>query len=378
MNEVRRKSLLRKIDDNWLAMAADLLGIEAENKKKDVLLEEILGSRDENPATLLFLLHQGIVSLMLNLFGDSIGKDITPDEINAIRKKLFAELKTVKDEDYILEHPNHSLISSAAFAEFLADAKLIPELILEWSDDFNDVMSTVLISHELWNLIGYYGIIPPEDLLRLHAASHGEPEALPFDILGMAQGYIELNLSDEIFLEEIDGQDYFLTEYKGVDAEEILEDLKDFDEDYKVVEMDQLIEMLHGVAPQEIMLLIDYIVRVFHTTEEVEAMMGDTDFLQSLVISLKGRSAHFVPDFLHEQMGWSWSVGDEEVRELIFQELLEMMPRFHLKGHSEAELSGLLDEDLEDEGEEPMEEDFFDELSLRRRRQGGDDDKFLN
>ncbi len=376
MNEIRRKSLIRKMDQDWLESAADMLGKWMPGATKETLVSAILAEGKKEPALLVLLLHHGTISLLMDHCGEYIETKIKKTEKEKLVKRLLNELKNVSESDFPILHPNHAFMSSAAFAELLIHEEILPDLLIQWSDEVNDVVSTAVIAHELWNLINYYGIITPEDLLRVHAAAHEETESLPEEVLGIAQAYMELNLSDEICYEQFNGQDYFLSEYLGIDAEEILEDVQSFREDYQIVPVDTLMGMLYGIEPGEMLHLVDYITRAFDLTEEDELMLADVEFIHSIIISLRGRGAEFVPKFLHEELGWKWGVADLEARDLIFQELLDQIPRYHLKGHSVADLSGFKSED--DESEDDFDEAWMDELKFKLRKDPEDEDNFLN
>lgn len=387
MQETRKKALMARMDYGWLALAAELVGDDEESgpdvpfiePTKAQLMETILAVREEEPAFLLFLLHQGIISLMMDHCGEFLEAKITQKQKEKIKKELLADLQNVSESDYELPLPNHALLSSAAFAEWLVLEGILPDLLLTWGGEVQDTISSVVIAYELWNLITFYGVITPEDLLRVHASSHGEPDPLPMEILGLVQGYIELNLSEDIFYENVDDQDYFQSEYMDMDPDQIMEDAAAFDGDYKIVSMDRMMNMLHGISPFELLKLVDYITRAFELDEEQEEVLGDVRFLHAIMVELKGRDAKAVPRFFTRKLGWKWGVEDKEARELIFQEMLEQIPRFHLKGHSAAELSGESDEEPED-GEEGFfnEEEIPEELKFKMRKPKAEDDQFLN
>lgn len=377
MNEVRRKSLNRKIDKEWLLKAAELLQEPVGARGKEELLTKILAIGKEEPASLLLLLHPGTVGLLMQHCGEFIETKITDEEKEKLTKRLLSDLKKVTETDYVLRHPNHAFVSSAGFAELLVYENILPDLLIEWGDEVNEVISMLVIAQEFWNLINYYGVIEEEDLLRMHAASHEEADKVPEGVLGLAQAYMELNLSDEIYFEDIYGKDYFLSEYLGIDAEEILEDIKTFKGDYRVVPMHELMEMLYGIGSVEMLQLVDYITRSFDLTPEDELMLIDVEALHAIIVNLRKRGAEKIPQQLHEELGWEWGVKDLEARELIFQELLERIPRYHLKGHSLADLNN--SSDLE-EGEEDYlsEGDWMDEFNFKLRQDPPESDDFLN
>lgn len=384
MNELRKNALIRKMDVPWLNFAADIVSEEdppedAEfNEDKEALLEVILSKREEFPGLLLFLLHQGVISLLMNHCGPLLGTEVKGEELAKLRKDLVRDLKNVTDKDFSLPVPNHALESSAAFAELLVHEGILPELLLEWSEETQSYISTVVVAYELWNLINYYGVITPEDLLRMHAASHGEDEALDIEILGIVQAYIELNLSDQLFFDEINGEDYLMSEYMGIEPEQILEDIKNFDGDYRVVDMDTLMNMLYGITPLELLTLMDYLNNSFKSNDDTEELLTDIEFLHTIIVALRGRGARYIPKYFHEELGWEWAINDKEAREFIFQDLLNQIPRYQLKGHSVAELEGEEDEDEYDEEDPFFEEDIPEEFNFKLRKAKSDDDQFLN
>lgn len=383
MNEVRRKSLIRKMDLDWLNIAASMVSeeesVEDEEyvEDKELLVGEILKLREKLPGILLFLLHHGVISRLLNHCGTYLGMEVEPEEVDKIRKNIITDLKTVSDKDYLLPLPNHALETSAAFAELLVIEGILPELLLEWSDETQGYISTAVIATEIWNLVNYYGVITPADLLRLHSASHGEEEALDEEIMGIIQGYIEMNLSDQLFFEEINGEDYLLSEYMGIEPEAILEDIKNFDGDYYIVGMESLMDMQYGITPLELLTLMDYINTSFEVNDEIEALLTDVEFLHTIIVTLRGRGARYMPKYFHEELGWEWAINDKESREFLFQDLLNQMPRFQLKGHSVAELDGE-EEDEYDEEELIFEDDIPEEFKFKMRKPKPDDDQFLN
>ncbi|MFZ2256791.1 MAG: hypothetical protein WAV55_01455 [Clostridiaceae bacterium] len=383
MNEVRRKSLIRKMDLDWLNIAASMVSeeesVEDEEyvEDKELLVGEILKLREKLPGILLFLLHHGVISRLLNHCGTYLGMEVEPEEVDKIRKNIITDLKTVSDKDYLLPLPNHALETSAAFAELLVIEGILPELLLEWSDETQGYISTAVIATEIWNLVNYYGVITPADLLRLHSASHGEEEALDEEIMGIIQGYIEMNLSDQLFFEEINGEDYLLSEYMGIEPEAILEDIKNFDGDYYIVGMESLMDMQYGITPLELLTLMDYINTSFEVNDEIEALLTDVEFLHTIIVTLRGRGARYMPKYFHEELGWEWAINDKESREFLFQDLLNQMPRFQLKGHSVAELDGE-EEDEYDEEELFFEDDIPEEFKFKMRKPKPDDDQFLN
>lgn len=383
MNEVRRKSLIRKMDLDWLNIAASMVSeeesVEDEEyvEDKELLVGEILKLREKLPGILLFLLHHGVISRLLNHCGTYLGMEVEPEEVDKIRKNIITDLKTVSDKDYLLPLPNHALETSAAFAELLVNEGILPELLLEWSDETQGYISTAVIATEIWNLVNYYGVITPADLLRLHSASHGEEEALDEEIMGIIQGYIEMNLSDQLFFEEINGEDYLLSEYMGIEPEAILEDIKNFDGDYYIVGMESLMDMQYGITPLELLTLMDYINTSFEVNDEIEALLTDVEFLHTIIVTLRGRGARYMPKYFHEELGWEWAINDKESREFLFQDLLNQMPRFQLKGHSVAELDGE-EEDEYDEEELFFEDDIPEEFKFKMRKPKPDDDQFLN
>ena len=383
MNELRRKSLIRKMDLDWLNIAASMVSeeesVEDEEyvEDKELLVGEILKLREKLPGILLFLLHHGVISRLLNHCGTYLGMEVEPEEVDKIRKNIITDLKTVSDKDYLLPLPNHALETSAAFAELLVIEGILPELLLEWSDETQGYISTAVIATEIWNLVNYYGVITPADLLRLHSASHGEEEALDEEIMGIIQGYIEMNLSDQLFFEEINGEDYLLSEYMGIEPEAILEDIKNFDGDYYIVGMESLMDMQYGITPLELLTLMDYINTSFEVNDEIEALLTDVEFLHTIIVTLRGRGARYMPKYFHEKLGWEWAINDKESREFLFQDLLNQMPRFQLKGHSVAELDGE-EEDEYDEEELFFEDDIPEEFKFKMRKPKPDDDQFLN
>lgn len=383
MNELRRKSLIRKMDLDWLNIAASMVSeeesVEDEEyvEDKELLVGEILKLREKLPGILLFLLHHGVISRLLNHCGTYLGMEVEPEEVDKIRKNIITDLKTVSDKDYLLPLPNHALETSAAFAELLVIEGILPELLLEWSDETQGYISTAVIATEIWNLVNYYGVITPADLLRLHSASHGEEEALDEEIMGIIQGYIEMNLSDQLFFEEINGEDYLLSEYMGIEPEAILEDIKNFDGDYYIVGMESLMDMQYGITPLELLTLMDYINTSFEVNDEIEALLTDVEFLHTIIVTLRGRGARYMPKYFHEELGWEWAINDKESREFLFQDLLNQMPRFQLKGHSVAELDGE-EEDEYDEEELFFEDDIPEEFKFKMRKPKPDDDQFLN
>lgn len=383
MNELRKKALTRKLDLDWLNIAASMVS-EAEPtdedeyiEDKEQLLEGILALRDKMPGVLLFLLHQGVISLLMNHCGTHLGVEVSPEEVDKIRKDIIKDLKTVSDKDFSLPLPNHALETSAAFAEILVHEGILPELLLEWNDDTQGYISTIVIAYELWNLINYYGVITPDDLLRVHSAAHGEDEPLEEEILGIIQSYIEMNLSDQLYFENINGVDYLLSEYMGIDPEVILEDIKDFDGDYRIVDMNSLMNMQYGITPLELLTLMDYINTSFEVNDETEDLLTDIEFLHTIIITLRGRGARYMPKYFHEELGWAWMITDKEAREFIFQDLLNQIPRFHLKGHSVAELDGE-EEDEYDEEELFFEDDIPEEFKFKLRKPKPEEDQFLN
>ena len=383
MNELRKKALTRKLDLNWLNIAASMVSEEEPTDEdeyiedKELLLERILALRDTMPGVLLFLLHQGVISLLMNQCGTHLGVEVSTEEVDKIRKDIFKDLKNVSDKDFSLPLPNHALETSAAFAEILVHEGILPELLLEWSEDTQGYISTIVIAYELWNLINYYGVITPEDLLRVHSAAHGEDDPLEEEILGIIQSYIEMNLSDQLFFEDIDGVDYLLSEYMGIEPEVILEDIKTFDEDYRIVDMNSLMNMQYGITPLELLTLMDYIHTSFEVNEETEDLLTDIEFLHTIIVTLRGRGARYMPKYFHEELGWAWTITDKEAREFIFQDLLNQIPRFHLKGHSVAELDGE-EEDEYDEEELFFEDDIPDEFKFKLRKPKPEEDQFLN
>lgn len=384
MNELRIKALTRKLDLVWLNIAADLVSEEepAEDAEyiedKELLLQRILSLRETIPGILLFLLHQSVISLLMNYCGPHLGNELEREEVDTIRKDIIRDLKKVSDKDFVLPLPNHALESSAAFAEILVHQGILPELLLEWSEETQGYVSTVVIANELWNLVNFYGVIKPHDLLRVHAASHGEEDSLEEEVLGIIQGYIEMNLSDQFFLDEIDGEDYLLSEYMVIEPELILEDIKKFDGDYRIVDMDTLMNMIYGISPLELLTLMDYIHTSFKVNEEMEELLTDIEFLHTILIALRGRGARYIPKYFHEELGWEWAINDKESREFIFQDLLNQIPRFHLKGHSVVELEGEEEEDEYDEDDLFFEDEIPEEFNFKMRKPKPDDDQFLN
>lgn len=377
MSEARRKLLMGRIDKEWLVQAARLLGASDRQRSTEELIKKILAIGKVEPSMLLLPLHQGTIAILMRHCGEYIETEVSPSQKESIIKGLKSDLMKVSEADYPIRHPNHAYISSASYAEILIHEGILPDLLLSWSDEVNEVISTTVIAQEFWNLINYYGVITPQDLLRMHAASHNEEVMIPEDFLWIAHGYIELNLSDEIYYEEIDGEDYFHSEYLAINAFEILEDAKAYEGDYKVVPLNTLMEMFYGIDQEEMLNLVDYITRCFDLTPEDEQAMVDVESLHALIIAARGRGAEKLPVELHEGYDWKWGVTDLEVRDLIFQEFLGWMPRYHLKGHSAYELSNDLaqeDMDVDDfEGEE-----WPEGFKFKLRKDPPEEDGFLN
>lgn len=377
MNEARRKLLIARMDKNWLVQAGLILDVTDKKRSKENLLAEILAIGKEEPSIMLLLLHPGILTIIMRHCGEFIETDVSPSQKESIVKGLKNELKNVSEANYLLRHPNHAYVSSASFAEILIEEGYLPDLIFVWSDEVNEVITTTVIAQELWNLINYYGVITPQDLLRMHAKTHAEEMIIPLDFIGIAYGYIELNLSDEISFEEIDGQDYLLSEYLTIDVNEILEDVKFYQGEYKVVSLDALMGMIYGIGQEEMLLMVDYITRCFDLTLEDEQALVNVETLHSLIITVRGRNAEDLPNELHEGFGWKWGVADLEVRDLIFQELLDQMPRYHLKGNSVLELNDYLAQDyLEEDAYE--DEEWPEDFKFKLRKDPPEEDGFLN
>lgn len=383
MNELRIKALIRKLDVTWLNIAADLVNEEEPDENaelvedKELLVSKLLGLQDTMPGILVFLLHHSVLSLLMNHCGDHLAAPVSPEELDKLRKNIIRDLKSVSDKDFNLPVPNHAMETSAAFAEILIHEGILPELLLEWSDDIQGYVSTVMIATELWNLINFYGVITPHDLLRVHAASHGEDEPLEDEILGVIQGYIEMNLSDQLFYEEINGEDYLLSEYMGIEPEVILEDIQDFEGDYRIVELENLMNMIYGITPLEVLTVMDYINNSFVANEDTETLLTDLEFLHTIIVTLRGRGARYIPKYFHEELGWGWAINDKEAREFIFQDLLNQIPRFHLKGHSVVELEGD-EEDEYDEDDSFFDDEIPEEFNFKMRKPKSEDDQFLN
>ena len=136
-------------------------------------------------------------------------------------------------------------------------------------------------------------------------------------------------------------------------------------------------EMFYGVDQEEMLHLVDYITRCFDLTPEDEQAMVDVESLHALIVSARGRDAEGLPTELHEGYGWKWGVTDLEVRDLIFQEFLGWMPRYHLKGYSAFELSNdLAQDDMDGEGFE--DEEWPDDFKFKLRKDPPEEDGFLN
>lgn len=225
-----------------------------------------------------------------------------------------------------------------------------------------------------------------EDLTQVHAAIYGEAEPVPEDIMAAVLLYIQMNLSEDTYFDIIDGEHWFMTEYGDIDPLEIIEDVKSQkDLDYPIIGNDVLISMIHGIMPYEMMRVYDWLESTFRLDDVGEEMIGDINFLHGVIMDMRSRHGEDVPEFLHENLGLEWEISDPEARELIYQDLLRHIPRFHLKGHSQAQLDGeevvmdpFSDFDEEEDEELFFEDDMPEEFNFRLRKKKDDDDNYLN
>ena len=389
MNEIKRKALLNKIDEDWLALAYELVLDEFPpvSLRKGMLLDQLLALKETEPYLLLFPLHQGILSLLLNHCGDKLGNEVSELEMARLRRNIVKDLEQVNDEDFMFHIPNDSLSSSAAFAEILVEEKIVPELLLEWNEEMEEVMSYIAFSMEMWNIINYYGAITMEDLVRIHASIYDEDDFIPEGALAAVLVYIQMNLSEDTYFDVIDGENWFMTEYGDIDPLEIIEDVRERqDMEYRILDRENLMNMIHGITPFELLKVFDWLTTTYHLEEEGEEMLGDINFLHSIVMEIRSRHGEEMPQFLHDMLGWEWEISDPEARDLIYQDLLHHMARFHLKGNSQAQLDGEEEEhpffdldDVEEEEELFFEDDMPEEFNFKLRKTKDDDDTdYLN
>ncbi len=388
MNEVKRKALLNKIDEDWLALAYELVLDEEppESMRKGMLLDALLELTEVEPFLLLFPLHQGILSLLLNHCGEKLGTEVSELEMARLRRSIVRDLEQVNEEDFMFHIPNDSLSSSAAFAEILVEERIVPDLLLEWGEEVEEVMSYIAFAMEMWNLINYYGAITLEDLVRIHATMYDGDQLIPEGALAAVLTYIQMNLSEDTYFDIIDGENWFLSQYGDIDPQEIIEDVRGRqDLDYRILDRDNLMNMIHGITPFELLKVFDWLTTTYHLDEDDEEMLGDINFLHSIVMEMRSRHGEEVPQFLHDMLGWGWEISDPEARDLIYQDLLYHMARFHLKGNSQSHLDGVEEDhpffDLDEEEEEDelfFEDDMPEEFNFKLRKKKDDDKDYLN
>lgn len=387
MNEVRRKALLNRIDEDWLAQAYELMLDEepAVTMRKGTMLDRLLGLKETEPYYLLLPLHQGILSLLLNHCGDRIGTEVSEHEMVRLRRNIIKDLRKAKDEDFMFRIPLDSYISSAAFAEILVEENIVPELLLEWSDEIEDIMGYIAFAMEMWNIINFYGAIPMEDLMRIHGEIYQTDEVIPDGALAVALVYIQMNLSDDTYFDILGDEHWFMTAYANVDPHEIIRDVKAREDlEYRIPEQETLMTMIHGITPMELLKVFDWLTTTYHLDVADEERLGDINFLHEIVMGIRSRSGEGMLEFLHDSQGWSWEITDPEARDIIFQEFLYHMARFHLKGNSQAELDGVEEDnpflDLLglDEEELFFDDDMPEEFNFRLRKTDDDDKGYLN
>lgn len=375
MDELKRKQLIRQIDKGWADQASYLLGVDESVRAKGKKVEFLLSLRDSTPELLLFILHPAIQGVLLHVLGPHLGKKVSKSKKEALNAEIREIISDLKEDGYRVAVPNDSVMSSLAFAELLIEEEILPEVLLKWDDDVINTLSMQMIAREIWNLINFYGLIEPKELLRIHAALRDEQSPLDEDMLQTAYSYITLNLSHDIFREEFGGVDYIGSEYMTIDADEILEDREGFEEDYAIPELKDLIEMDYGISDKDIMMLAQYIENCFQVTPEFEEILKKSELMHELIVALRGDKGFEIESYLQEEYGLEYEEENPQLRDQYYKELFVNTPLYGLKGHTILEL-GYEEEDFSsfDEGDLADDALLSDELPFRLLRPGDDQD----
>ena len=339
MNEVLYSGLLKKLDKEWLYQVCDVLGIDTAGARgKKILFNKVMETLTEDPSLVIFLLNPLIFFRFISIHEKFKSRRKTQATIRKECELLQKILQEIHEEDLNLVLPDKAFDSSVALVGYLLETGLMAQVFALKKEILDETISIALQGGFVWNLICFYGTIEVNTFINIYKNLLEGNSSFDAGVLNFMLYYITLNLSDEVYLELIDGKEYLLTDFMGVDPEEIIEETGKINCDYYVPTISEVMDMFNGITSKELFILTNYLRNSFDFPEDEEfpEPLNDISYLTSLIILMKSSSGSHLNEFLIEKLMLSEKEEGLSYRE--FSDALFAMPRFGYKGFTAADI----------------------------------------